>query len=93
MKALEPFPPIKGVELRGQNVENNYEAAKTFLENNPDTRKPIGTLSKEEWEALTLYQTFAFKKMIDWSHMQIIDKKYKDPFCPSLALKEHSSIE
>jgi len=62
MKAPEPFPPVQGVELRGQNVENNYEAAKTVLENNPDTRKPIGTLSKEEWEALTLYQTFAFKK-------------------------------
>jgi hypothetical protein len=63
MKTLEPYPAKKGSQLRGQDVDDNYDAAKTFVENSSKPNEQVGTLSKEEWEALTLYQTFAFKKM------------------------------
>ena len=39
-----------------------YEHARTFLESHPDLRS-VGTLTKDEWEAITLYLVFAFKKM------------------------------
>jgi len=32
-----------------------------FLESHPET-KNVGTLTKDEWEAITLYLVFAFKK-------------------------------
>ena len=39
-----------------------YKHAKEYLESHPDSYK-IGTLSKDEWEAITLYLVFAFKKL------------------------------
>ena len=33
-----------------------------LLEDRPGRRPRLGTLSREEWEAITLYRVFAFKK-------------------------------
>ena len=68
-----------------------YEHARTFLESHPDLRS-VGTLTKDEWEAITLYLVFAFKKM-KWKkefnklmHYVCICKKY--PLKSSLNLCE-----
>jgi mRNA (guanine-N7-)-methyltransferase len=65
MNALETFPAPSGKPLVGQDrEEENYAHAKRFVEGLAPDRPPrIGTLSKDEWEAATLYVIFAFKKM------------------------------
>ena len=90
MQAMEPFPSRRGDMLKGNDTEDNYLAAKQYMEtlkaagvdnnfrsNILEEYKPklepifiledrgeirLGTLSKEEWEAITLYCVFAFKK-------------------------------
>ena len=56
MNALESYPSQK---LVGE--ENQYDHAQEFLQTG-DVGK-FGTLSKDEWEALTIYVIFAFKKI------------------------------
>ena len=66
MKALETYPAVPhGAPLVGRDrEEENYAHAKESVDglgaNDPNAR--IGTLSKDEWEAATLYTIFAFKK-------------------------------
>jgi hypothetical protein len=62
MSALERFPPKSGDELKGGDVADNYTGAQDHVDRASGSGH-VGTLSKEEWEALTLYQIFAFKKM------------------------------
>ena len=67
MKALETYPPAPhGAPLvgRGDREEENYAHAKDFVDGHraTDPNARIGTLSKDEWEAATLYTIFAFKK-------------------------------
>ena len=62
MSALERFPPKSGEVLKGGDVEDNYKSAKDYKDKNPESGF-VGTISREEWEALTLYQIFAFKKL------------------------------
>ncbi len=62
MNALETYPAPEGKGLVGRDkADENYASAKAFL----DTQQvgSVGTLSKDEWEAATLYVIFAFKKM------------------------------
>ena len=56
MKALETYP---GRELAGG--EGQYEHAINFEQGG------CGTMSKDEWEAVSIYTVFAFKKMRDVS--------------------------
>ncbi|KAG8305634.1 hypothetical protein J6590_065554 [Homalodisca vitripennis] len=59
MQAFESYPPFEGNSLNGE--EDEYTHAKDFMEKNKCDR--IGTLSKPEWEAASLYMVFAFRKM------------------------------
>jgi len=56
MSALETFP---GHKQTGD--EDQYEHAKEFR--GAQGSEQVGTLSRDEWEALTIYTVFAFKKM------------------------------
>ncbi|KAL3860394.1 hypothetical protein ACJMK2_010519 [Sinanodonta woodiana] len=74
MQALEPYPPDRGTELMGlKNID--YKSADEFIQEAGQTessddrhrrrQQQIGTLSKAEWEAITLYCVFAFQKVKD----------------------------
>ena len=56
MNALETYPNNK---LVGE--ENQYDHAQEYLQMN--NVEQFGTLTKDEWEALTIYVIFAFKKL------------------------------
>lgn len=59
MQALETYPAPQGETLAGPKEE--YVHAETvLLEKN---LRSVGTLSKSEWEAISLYQIFVFEKM------------------------------
>uniref|UniRef100_A0A0A9YUQ9 mRNA cap guanine-N(7) methyltransferase n=1 Tax=Lygus hesperus TaxID=30085 RepID=A0A0A9YUQ9_LYGHE len=64
MSALETYPPVHGVHLLGP--KSDYAHAKEYFEEFPGN-KFIGTLSRSEWEVCSLYMTFAFEKVRDWS--------------------------
>lgn len=60
MSALEPYPG----RLLGDEGEGDYTAAQEHFRANPDQRgQKVGTITKDEWEAITLYTIFAFKKL------------------------------
>ena len=63
MNAMERYPAKQGDQLMGASVEDNYSCAEEFKAQNPSSTF-VGTISKEEWEALTIYQIFAFKKLL-----------------------------
>ncbi|XP_014204121.1 mRNA cap guanine-N7 methyltransferase [Copidosoma floridanum] len=60
MRALETYPPAQGAQL--VNNPDEFQHAKDYLQKNENIRR-IGTLSKSEWEAITIYAVFAFQKM------------------------------
>ena len=63
MKCLEEFRSRSDRNLIGGDPNGpQYIHAKQFLESHPEYHK-VGTLSKDEWEAITLYLVFAFKKL------------------------------
>ncbi|XP_044743867.1 mRNA cap guanine-N7 methyltransferase [Chrysoperla carnea] len=68
MQGLETYPPRNGEELVGL-AQGDYEHAEEFINNSKYDNMKIGTLSKSEWEAATLYLTFAFQKQkrIGWT--------------------------
>jgi mRNA (guanine-N7-)-methyltransferase len=55
MNALEAWGP--GCKLVGEEEEYNH------LEGKVEGGERVGTLSRDEWEALTIYTVFAFKKI------------------------------
>ncbi|XP_003747248.1 mRNA cap guanine-N7 methyltransferase [Galendromus occidentalis] len=57
MNALETYPPGYGTQLSGE--ADDYAHAQKAHE---QTKRPVGTLSKPEWEALTIYVAYAFVK-------------------------------
>ncbi|XP_045472288.1 mRNA cap guanine-N7 methyltransferase isoform X1 [Harmonia axyridis] len=61
MSSLESYPPFHSSNLVGTS-EGDYEHAEEFLRQQNRNIK-IGTLSKSEWEASSLYLTFAFQKV------------------------------
>ncbi|XP_056597958.1 mRNA cap guanine-N7 methyltransferase [Triplophysa dalaica] len=61
MQALEQYPPDERGRLASDSL-GEYDHAKTISEN-PAVRLPLGTLSKSEWEATSLYLVFVFEKM------------------------------
>ncbi|KJH43917.1 hypothetical protein DICVIV_10053 [Dictyocaulus viviparus] len=61
MQGLESYPATNGAKLMAE--ESEYQQAKDFLKSlNPDEHPRIGTLSKSEWEAFSMYLLFAFRK-------------------------------
>lgn len=74
MSALEPFPPRDGIGSVSDNCEyaQAIEKYQTLdAQGRPmvsDSRFPLnvfpfqGTLSKSEWEVLSVYRVFAFQK-------------------------------
>ncbi|KAH7722039.1 CRE-TAG-72 protein [Aphelenchoides avenae] len=63
MSALEPFPPREGIESVSDNCE--YAQAVEKYKTLDAQGKPMGTLSKSEWEVLSMYRVFAFQKKQD----------------------------
>ncbi|XP_040209851.1 mRNA cap guanine-N7 methyltransferase isoform X2 [Rana temporaria] len=60
MQALEQYPPASHASLVS-NSEEDYEHAKKTKESGK-AKMPLGTLSKSEWEATSIYLLFAFEK-------------------------------
>ncbi|XP_051729072.1 mRNA cap guanine-N7 methyltransferase isoform X1 [Ctenopharyngodon idella] len=61
MQALEQYPPDERGRLASDSPEE-YDHAKRIAEN-PAVRPPLGTLSKSEWEATSIYLVYVFEKM------------------------------
>ncbi|XP_030597829.1 mRNA cap guanine-N(7) methyltransferase [Archocentrus centrarchus] len=60
MMALEPFPSEDGQQASDSTEE--YCHAKEHCDR-ADVRAPVGTLSRSEWEATSIYLVFVFQKM------------------------------
>uniref|UniRef100_A0ABI7WA48 mRNA cap guanine-N(7) methyltransferase n=1 Tax=Felis catus TaxID=9685 RepID=A0ABI7WA48_FELCA len=60
MQALEPYPANENSKLASEKVDD-YEHAADYMKNS-QVRLPLGTLSKSEWEATSIYLVFAFEK-------------------------------
>ncbi|OXU26332.1 hypothetical protein TSAR_003122 [Trichomalopsis sarcophagae] len=60
MLALETYPPYHEAPLLAENSQE-YQHAVEYMQTSTGHRK-IGTLSQSEWEAITLYSVFAFRK-------------------------------
>lgn len=61
MMALEPFPCDDGGRQASDSKEE-YSHAKEHCDRSR-VRPPVGTLSKSEWEATSVYLVFVFQKM------------------------------
>ncbi|KAL0961683.1 hypothetical protein UPYG_G00330380 [Umbra pygmaea] len=61
MQALESYPSDDRNKSSLVNMEE-YEHAKRQADG-PNVRLPLGTLSKSEWEATSIYLVFAFEKI------------------------------
>lgn len=62
MKSLETFPAFEGAHLVG-NSEYDYKHAEEYIAKEKSYDIKVGTLSKSEWEASSLYLTFVFEKV------------------------------
>jgi len=62
MKALEPYPPNGNQELVSRDKCDYSHAEEHIKSSDNPHRTRIGTLSKSEWEAVTLYLVFVFQK-------------------------------
>nr|XP_033790048.1 mRNA cap guanine-N7 methyltransferase [Geotrypetes seraphini] len=60
MQALEQYPADENSKLVSEN-EDDYKHVKERLKNS-QSKAPLGTLSKSEWEAASIYLVFAFEK-------------------------------
>ncbi|XP_053570856.1 mRNA cap guanine-N7 methyltransferase isoform X2 [Bombina bombina] len=60
MQALEQYPAAPHSKLVSDNTED-YEHVKSKMENSQE-KLPLGTLSKSEWDATSVYLLFAFEK-------------------------------
>lgn len=60
MQALEQYPANDNSKLVSEKV-GDYAHAAEYMKNS-HVRLPVGTLSKSEWEATSIYLVFAFEK-------------------------------
>lgn len=60
MQALEPYPANENSKPASEKVDD-YSHAAEYMEKS-QVRLPLGTLSKSEWEAASIYLVFAFEK-------------------------------
>ncbi|XP_062540134.1 mRNA cap guanine-N7 methyltransferase isoform X1 [Armigeres subalbatus] len=63
MQALETFPGYSRDDRERQQNRAEYKHAQQYLDRKDSRYGKVGTLSKSEWEASTLYMFFAFQKM------------------------------
>nr|XP_019563910.2 mRNA cap guanine-N7 methyltransferase [Aedes albopictus] len=63
MQALETFPGYSRDDRERQQNREEYRHAQQHLDRKDGRYGKVGTLSKSEWEASTLYMFFAFQKM------------------------------
>lgn len=61
MQALEPYPADDQSKLVADNLEE-YEHVQQYIKG-CQAKLPLGTLSKSEWDATSIYLVFAFEKM------------------------------
>ncbi|XP_042188280.1 mRNA cap guanine-N7 methyltransferase [Callorhinchus milii] len=59
MQSLEQYPAPENGSLVTDKTD--YDHAEDYLKN-PQAKVPLGTLSKAEWEATSIYLVFAFEK-------------------------------
>ena len=77
MDALEVYPNRRDSSLVGDPQED-YKHAKQFYDNlSDDHKRQIGTLSKSEWEAVSLYMAFCFEKVSDFEENVSSNKRFK----------------
>ncbi|XP_048795174.1 mRNA cap guanine-N7 methyltransferase [Tympanuchus pallidicinctus] len=62
MQALEPYSAFGDSRLASDKPDD-YEHAKEFIKDGK-AKLPLGTLSKSEWEATSIYLVFAFEKQL-----------------------------
>jgi len=66
MQSLEPYPPASNVHPMGGSESDQYETARRQMQHlqelHPEQRHSLGTLSKDEWEAVTLYNVVVFQR-------------------------------
>ncbi|XP_059671186.1 mRNA cap guanine-N7 methyltransferase isoform X3 [Gavia stellata] len=62
MQALEPYSTFGDSRLVSDKPDD-YEHAKEFIKDGK-AKLPLGTLSKSEWEATSIYLVFAFEKQL-----------------------------
>ncbi|XP_010146810.1 PREDICTED: mRNA cap guanine-N7 methyltransferase [Eurypyga helias] len=62
MQALEPYSAFGDARLVSDKPDD-YEHAKEFVKDGKG-KLPLGTLSKSEWEATSIYLVFAFEKQL-----------------------------
>ena len=62
MNALEEYNPRYERLVGGDPKGPQYVHAQKYLEGHPEFHS-VRTLSKDEWDAITLYLVFAFKKI------------------------------
>ncbi|EDM14755.1 RNA (guanine-7-) methyltransferase, isoform CRA_c [Rattus norvegicus] len=60
MQALESYPANENSKLASEKA-GDYAHAAEYMKNS-QVRLPLGTLSKSEWEATSIYLVFAFEK-------------------------------
>lgn len=60
MLALERYPSARPVAA---NSPDQYAHAEALISSDREEEGPCGTLTRDEWEALTIYTVFAFKKI------------------------------
>lgn len=60
MQALEPYPANDNSKLVSDKPDDYEHAEKLMKDGKP--KLPLGTLSKSEWEATSIYLVFAFEK-------------------------------
>lgn len=60
MQGLEPYPANENSRLASEKAGDYTHAAKYVKDG--QARLPLGTLSKSEWEAASIYLVFAFEK-------------------------------
>ncbi|XP_052441272.1 mRNA cap guanine-N7 methyltransferase isoform X1 [Carassius gibelio] len=61
MQALEQYPPDERGQLASDSP-GEYDHAKRIAAS-PAARRPLGTLSKSEWEATSIYLVYVFEKL------------------------------
>ncbi|KAI2805710.1 hypothetical protein BLOT_004712 [Blomia tropicalis] len=65
MDALEKYPPKNNEKLAG-TARDDYQHIRDFvMSGNGERFSSLGTLSKSEWQAITLYLVFSFRKVSD----------------------------
>lgn len=62
MRALEAFPPLPNTNLVADISEYSHAAEKLRDLGVASPNEKMGTLSKSEWEVVSMYLVFAFRK-------------------------------